>query len=487
MEVLNWTKRAVLIAALGTLVSTVHAAETNTDVQNELQALKARIAELEKKEDANWLTEERTNQIKAIVTDAIADAKTRGQFADGDLQAGYNKGFFIQTADNKNKLVINGYTQFRYTYLDSNSRSGIPSGATSKEGNSNGFDFRRARFSLSGNVLTPDLTYMFQGDFAGSSSNNGNFQMTDYYLAYRFNPMLNVRAGSFLVPFTYAEYVSSGQQFVDFASSLIPFDPARALGVSLFGEIMPTKLSYEVNMNDGSKTNTLGKSDDTTSTGKLDNRMAFYGRMQFAGAGALSDFGDESDLRKDNSTLAWMLGGAAGYESQNSSTNAFPGTQNSLSVTGLPVNGGGTGYTSAALNGDAYRATLDGHLKYRGLSTSAALFFQQINQNPGAGVTLPYGSGNTSFYETGVYAQAGYFVYAKKLELAVRYSGIQVEGQAQHVDEYTGGANWYFMGQNNKLQADVTWMPRAFTNDTSTGQVVNTEDLLFRLQWQVKF
>src|SRR5690348_16341491 len=136
----NRSKKAAVVASLLTLVagSASFAETTDSDVSAELKTLKARVAELEQKENDNWLTTERTNQIRAIVEETIADAKTRGQFADGP-SFGYKDGFFIQIADNNFKLVVGGYAQVRYEYAHQDPTSGHSvSGKAADGGNSSG-------------------------------------------------------------------------------------------------------------------------------------------------------------------------------------------------------------------------------------------------------------------------------------------------------------------------------------------------------------
>ena len=75
MSAAPFTSRAALVAALLALPGAVWAAEpppapapgSTAAMSAELEALKARIAELEKKENDNWLTEDRANQIRGIV------------------------------------------------------------------------------------------------------------------------------------------------------------------------------------------------------------------------------------------------------------------------------------------------------------------------------------------------------------------------------------------------------------------------------------
>src|ERR1035437_6584549 len=134
----RWTTRAAFAASLAlaaAFAATARAADTSPDVQSELSALKTRIAELEAKQNENWLTEARASEIRAIVNDVLADARNHGQFLDSDYQAGY--------------------------------KDGAPFSGTN---NANGIDIRRARISFSGNIFDPNLFFKFEGDFYGGSN-----------------------------------------------------------------------------------------------------------------------------------------------------------------------------------------------------------------------------------------------------------------------------------------------------------------------------
>lgn len=502
MDMFTFTKRAVAAAVLGVLVHGAYAADaTNAEVQTELQTLKARIAQLEKKENENWLTEERTAQIKSIVSAAIADAKTRGQFANGDLQAGYKNGFFIQTADSKSKLVIGGFAQVRYVYANSNYKhppaiySGSSSNGAADPGAANGFEVRRARVNFSGTIMAPEIFYKFEGDFAGASSNSGNFQLTDAYIGYAFCDAAKVKAGSFKVPFTKVEYAMSdtNMEFMERPEVNYPFDAQRALGVSLFGDLVKDKWNYDFMINNGSNSNKLGRIDDTAGT--QDNRLGFYARTSWAGAGAISDFADEPDLRKDNSGFAWLLGGAGGYESQNSTSTAYPAAQTSTTIAGLSTADSPGFLTSQNLNGGLFRGTVDWSAKYQGWSFLTAFYAQQINQNEaGAGsIVAPYGTagakGNdSSFAMYGYYGQVGYMILPKKLEIVGRAGQLMTEGYDNRCEAYSVGLNYYIFGHNAKIVGDLTYIPNeaAFTQ-VEADVIRNTQDTIARVQFQVKF
>jgi hypothetical protein len=491
-----------MAAAVLTLAVSARAADTSdtssSDVSTELKALKARIAELEAKENQNWLTEERANQIRGIVQDVIKDAKMRGQFADGP-EVGYKDGFYIQTADKNFKLVIGGFAQIRYEAALQNGYNGrtVAPGKGS-QGNTSGFDIRRARISFSGNVMSPDLTYKFEGDFYGSSfltganstgatgQSSGGFTVTDAYVAYRFTDMFRMKVGSYKVPFAKAELTSDTN--IGLAArpeELFPFDPVRSLGLSLYGDIIQDKLGYEVAVNDGGNANLFRRDDTVGSLNNIDNRFGFYGRVQWAGSGKLADFTDEPDLRKDNREFIWLLGGAVGYESQNNATTSFPSPQSTTVISG--VSGGGSGFVAPyTLNGDLFRGTIDWSAKYQGLSMLAALYGQQVNGNNGASA-VPGIAVDSSFFQWGGYGQVGYFVIPQKLEVVGRAGALATEGGHDIGEFYTAGANYYVFGNNFKIMGDVTYTPEAAYTDSSENLLLNTHDVIFRLQLQLKF
>lgn len=205
---------ALIVAAIACVATSTAFAEdptSNESVAAEIKSLKARIADLEQKENNNWLTAERTEQIRGIVQSVLADAKTRGQVSLTNDNFGYNNGFFIQSSDKNFRLLVDGYSQFRYTFASDQVQHAAAFGKSQpKNGDASGFDFRYGRLFFSGNAFTPNLTYMIMGDFGSDSGNANNFQLVNNYVAYRFNDLINIRAGSYLVPFSRLQYISSG-------------------------------------------------------------------------------------------------------------------------------------------------------------------------------------------------------------------------------------------------------------------------------------
>ena len=127
-------------------------------------------------------------------------------------------------------------------------------------------------------------------------------------------------------------------------------------------------------INDGSKSNALGRPDDTGE--RLDNRMGYYARMEWAGNGSMGEMHSESDV-KGGQDFIYLLGGI-GYEEQNSQSNAFPAKQTSLALSGLSSDTSPGFIAAQTVNGSIFRATVDFHAKYQGFSFGAAGYMQYL-------------------------------------------------------------------------------------------------------------
>jgi hypothetical protein len=179
-----------------------------------------------------------------------------------------------------------------------------------------------------------------------------------------------------------------------------------------------------------------------------------------------------------------------GYETQNSSSGVYPAPQSSLALAGLATpNNGYLGGVVAS--GSLYRATVDAHMKYRGLALNGAVFYQNYNAaTPGAGGSTAllyktYGTG--SVWQLGAYGEAGYFIVPHKWELAARIGDLTTDGQGKQSMEYTAGVNYYIFGENAKIQAAFTYLPNAAYTSPNIGSNANTQDFISQVQLQVKF
>ena len=107
-------------------------------------AISAKVGALEERvvADGDWLTEQRAQEIRAIVSDVLADSATRESLAGDGATAGYDKskGFFLASPDGNYTLAVKGEMQVRWAYnsrkIGSSAISSIPHGPTRSSGRS---------------------------------------------------------------------------------------------------------------------------------------------------------------------------------------------------------------------------------------------------------------------------------------------------------------------------------------------------------------
>ena len=93
--------------------------DTNADLQARIDAaVEARIAELTVGTNNNWLNDARSDEIRGLVHDVLADADTRASLQGSGSTAGYNDGFTIASADGNWSLKMNGLLQTSWSNVD---------------------------------------------------------------------------------------------------------------------------------------------------------------------------------------------------------------------------------------------------------------------------------------------------------------------------------------------------------------------------------
>jgi hypothetical protein len=150
-------------------------------LQSEVQALRQKtddqekkIEELKSENGEVWLTAQRAQQIRGIVADALSDSSTRTSLRTEGATAGYDQGFYLQSADGNYRMNIGGQVQTRFAYAYA-----TPSSLTAEErqngaGNESGFELRRVRINFFGHVFDPSWTYRVQFASDRDSQNLNN-------------------------------------------------------------------------------------------------------------------------------------------------------------------------------------------------------------------------------------------------------------------------------------------------------------------------
>lgn len=348
------------------------------------------------------------------------------------LEAGYNRGFFIQSSDEKWKLIITGYTQFLFSF--------------EREGGENdfGFQIRRARLSFAGNLGLKSLTYRVQIDLAKFKTE----LLLDAWLNYKiYHDDVAVMVGQFDVPWIRQNIISSGnQQFVDRSLATVDFTNiietdsdgdgiadkftrnGRDVGIQVHGKPFGNKMEYQAGIFNGSGTNTAN----------LDNGFLYMGRA------------------------VYNIKGDAGYEEGD-----YDNTEHPAVFFGASGN-----YNSRDITNDkALQFGTETGLKYRGFSAVGEFFYRK---------KMPNDTALSNENDYGYYAQAGYFAVPKRLEVAVRASQVFYDGFFNDQAEFAIGINGYLYKKNVKLQTDYSVLPFDTENGVETAQ-------RFRLQLQSRF
>jgi hypothetical protein len=211
------------IAALAALALTANGlGEPPDDLQARLAELEAksarddhRIAELESRLESletsgsdGWLTERRADEIRHLVEDVLADADTRASLL-GGMTAGYDDGAVIASSDGNWLLRTNFQMQQRLVF---NRQSDSPSGDNSRWG----FEVARAKFIMSGHVVSPEWFYKVEVELSEVNDDLPNGQtrtgLGDAYAGYDFGNGWRIGAGIFKTPLLREELVDSPYQ-----------------------------------------------------------------------------------------------------------------------------------------------------------------------------------------------------------------------------------------------------------------------------------
>ncbi len=480
--VLLWTGSPVLGAADG-------------DTETQLQALQTRVAQLEAQ-----LNKQGSNAelLKGMV--AQMDSAPAQMAADSALTAGYDKRFFIKSADDQFKLEFDTRLQFRHTYGLSDDGSNDmmqdgtrpPFGASGVDSSASAFELERVKLYLRGHVLK-DINYniCFEADDDADDSDSALYT---YEVSYNFMPEMGVRLGRYKGPFGKQEPTSSGRQMlVDRSLANEVFNIDRTTGVELFGtlDMGDIKPNYRIMLFNG-----LQNNDDTPFSGN-DNSPGIAARLAVPMMGATAkDFANESDL-KGHDNLVSQVGFSFAYSNDRNEDHFAGGESDSYEFLGKNPDGRSDVYE---LGGETTLLGIDFAMKSNGLSVILEGFYQHVDADAGElAFENDFGTGrNVADPITGAiidgceldnygwYAQAGYFVVPEKFELVSRVSGVHVDS-TNDMYEYAAGWNYYISGQDLKLSMDLSYIDDLPITSSSANFDGVQNNSLFMVRTQLQF
>ena len=398
---------------------------------------------------ANAKTLEDVLKEKGVITEADYKEITKSKPYDYTL----GKGFTFTTADEKFQLTFGGRMQFRYTFTDFDNNS--------TKSDVSQFDAKRIRLIAQGHAYTKNLTYDLEFDPRAYAS-SGNKGLINAWMNYRLCNEAQLRVGQYKTPFSRQELTSDGAlQFVDRSIVVDAFKPTYDIGAMVNGKIAGGLAYYYAGI--------FGGAGQTTTRSSNDN--LFVARAVVNPLGDLSY--SEADL--DNGAKPRLSFGANYFRNTVNKTAAaldvtVPNYATSTGWLGKGFNKAGFAAANDKLDVDSYGADLA--FKWLGLSVQAEYLLGQAESQANGHLLRAHGC----------YAQAGYMVIPKTLELAYRYSYLDPDRDVTNniMTEQIGAVSWYFNKHNLKLQADVG-------NIHTQTATAPTDDLQYRVQTQIIF
>jgi phosphate-selective porin len=160
------------------------------------------------------------------------------------LNAGYDKGFYIKSADDKHKLTVSGFLQFQGNLFEHNDipKSARPVFNDGLQGTNRDdtFFLRRARLKFKGHLWTKDLGYTLQIGWDGGSPG-----LKDAYMEYKWANWARVRLGQFKPPFSMeAQESDSMTETIERAAIVVILGMGRRTGIKFYGDVLDKRLSY---------------------------------------------------------------------------------------------------------------------------------------------------------------------------------------------------------------------------------------------------
>jgi len=461
--------------------------------QHKIDALEQQVAAAAQADVKSARVEEMKQQIREV----LSEQEFRESLMPSTLQAGYDKGFFIKSTDEKFKIKFNGRVQFRWTHYGTRKANRYLAPGF-RRSDRTGFDINRGRFVISGHAYSKDLTYHMA--FDSSQGTGYNTRLIYGWVNYKMMEELQVKAGIFRIASTRADFGStSTMPFVEYPMMNAVFGLQRGLGVRLWGKLMEGKGEYYldvVNSLSSPATRTITNDEALYTTGHDNNPAIVFRTVWSILGGSCLHPEDEGHFAAPcdfaiHSEPALNVGFHYAFnEDDHDGTMRIPFPRRTF------FRDGGFGLTSS----DGLQINqfgVDAGFKYQGFSATAeyAVRFLDVRDDdsiPFTPLFLMTGDDSTNA-QHGAYLQCGYFLpipgFERKLEAVVRVGGISaLSGGQEGTWIYAGGLNYYIEGHKVKLQTDLTKISEVpISSGTYSLANVNDDALIWRVQLQVAF
>jgi len=405
---------STVLTTSATLAADLPPPATQQDLSAKLEALEAEIDQIKAQQAAQAAVQQETRTTQ----DLLNDANRHSQFLDAQgVLAGWTGGRFVLQSED-GQYLAHPWLQVQFRNVTSY-RQDVKQKGTADD-IQNGFEIRRLKFGVDGNLFGRQLTYFTQ--FAVDRK-SGNVQLEQVYVKYQIDDSpFALRGGQFKDPLDH-EQLTASKVFPAIDRTLTDDQFANAegfvKGVSFIfdpGEA----IRAEVALHDGLR-NFNTNFQDYPTTGIVANWGA-AGRVEYKAFGAWKDYEQISGYGVKQSTL--VFGAAADY------TEA--------------------GHTAALVH------VVDGQFQTRGgLSLYGAYLGRYTQHNTAAKIDT---------YDSSVRGQVAWAI-DKHWEPYGRYEYIHFNGHEfasgteTNVHVITTGVNYYLYGQSFKVSADLSFLP----------------------------
>lgn len=438
----------------------------------------------------------RTDQMKQQIREVLSESEFRESLMTSTLQAGYDKGFFIKSSDDKFKMKFNGLLQMRWTHYGTrrSNRYLVPGFGRDDR---TGFDGNRLRFIVGGHAYTKDLTYSLT--FDSSQGANYNTRLLYVWANYRFCDEFQFKTGIFRLASTRADFGSTATMpFVEYPMENIAFGLGRGIGVRFWGKLLEGKGEYYLDI--VNRTNGTGQTitnDEALYATGHDNNPAIVFRTVWALLGGTCQHPEDEGYFAApcdfaiHTDPALNVGFHYAYtEDEHDGQMRIPFNRQSF------FRQGGFGLTDSQ-GLQIHQVGVDAGFKYMGFSATAEYWARMLDVRnadsaPFSPLFLATGDDSTTVMHGG-YLQCGYFLpipgFERKLEAVTRFGGIRTNaGGGEGTWIYAVGLNYYIEGHKVKLQTDLTKVVEApMSSSTYSLANVNDDALIWRVQLQVAF
>jgi uncharacterized coiled-coil protein SlyX len=421
----------------------------------QLEQDKARMAdeidELRTQVGDDWLTGQRADEIRSLVSDVLADADTRASLLQDGMTAGWDEHFFLASPDGRFRLQLDGLLQTRWIWNYHDQPDEYVSG----------WELPRTKLTLRGHVFSPDIQYLVRYNVARSGGGQG---LQDAWVRYHLNDQLSLRFGQFKVPFNREELVRPGyQQVIERSLVNESLNIGRSQGVELVWTTRNSRLALMAN--DGAEDNfggfnIVGTRPANSPWSASDVEWSFAGRWEQLVAGSWDQFAQLTSPPGDPFGLMWGIGGHV-------------------------LRTDYTGAPSIGRDEDRwFGLTADVSAAFGGANLFASVLYQYFDD-------AQFGIFNV----WGVVVQGGTY-FTEKLEAYARVEYGHVDSDFSFDDLWllTIGANYYIDGQDLKLSADIGFgfdeVNSAWDSDLAGWRVDGSgadPQVVFRTQFQLMF